>query len=217
MGVVEKTAAETSKLEDRRASRRLCRWWYVLRKQGAPQGALFRGGGTVRLWDDGGVRESAADLDPLQTLLDESVAKANPFLCRSFEMPQRSLSAAELVARLYGLLVVSLATVTAKGEPRVAPLDAVFLRGRFYVPTVARGAGAAPGASVRGQRHLLRGRSTAVIVHGEAGTGAPGEEPFDEAEEIVLAEGGESLLEWSGDPLFLRVEPDVIYTFAKDL
>jgi hypothetical protein len=164
------------------------------------------------------MRETDADLQRLQAALDRSVEKASPFLRRSFEMPERSLSAAELATRLDGLLVVSLATVTAKGEPRVAPIDAVFLRGRFYVPTVAQAARARhlarrPGVSVT----YYEGRSMAVIVHGQAGMVTPGEEPFDEIEEIRLAEGGESLLGWSGDPIFLRVEPDVIYTYAKEL
>lgn len=164
------------------------------------------------------MRETAVDLERLQAVPDRSVEKASPFLRRSFEMPERSLSAAELAARLDGLLVVSLATVTANGEPRVAPIDAVFLRGRFYVPTVAQAARARhlakrPGVSVT----YYEGRSMAVIVYGQAGTVAPGEEPFDEIEEIRLAEGGESLLEWSGDPIYLTVEPDVIYTYAKEL
>jgi hypothetical protein len=164
------------------------------------------------------MRETAADLERLQALLDESVAKASPFLRRSFEMPERSLSASELAARLDGLIVVSLATVTAKGEPRVAPIDAVFLRGRFYVPTVAQAARARhlarrPGVSVT----YYEGRSLAVIVHGRAAAVGPDEEQFDEVEQIRLAEGGESILGWSGDPIFLRVEPDVVYTYAKEL
>jgi hypothetical protein len=166
----------------------------------------------------GAVRETAADLEELQALLDQSVEKASPFLRRSFEMPERSLSAAELAARLEGLVVVALATVTAKGEPRVAPIDAVFFRGRFYVPTVVQAArakhlAARPGVSVT----YHEGRSLAVIVHGRAGTVAPDEEPFEEIERIRLAEGGQSILEWSGDPIFLRVAPDVIYTYAKEL
>jgi hypothetical protein len=164
------------------------------------------------------VRETAADLERLQALLDESVAKASPFLRSSFEMPERSLSATELAARLDGMIVLSLATVTAKGEPRVAPIDAVFLRGRFYVPTVAQAARAKhlarrPGVSVT----YHEGRTMAVIAHGRAEAVAPDEEPFDEVEEIRLAEGGGSILKWGGDPIFLRVEPDVIYTYAKEL
>jgi hypothetical protein len=161
------------------------------------------------------MRESAADLMRLQAVLDRSVERASPFLRSSFQMPQRSPSAAGLVARLHGLLTVSLATVTAKGEPRVAPIDAVFLRGLFYVPTVAQAARARhlagrPGVSVA----YYEGRTMAVIVHGQARVVAVGEEPFDELEEIRLTAGGESIAGWSGDPVFLRVEPDLIYTYA---
>jgi hypothetical protein len=46
---------------------------------------------------------------------------------------------------------------------------------------------------------------------------ARGEEPFDEVEEIRLVAAGESIREWSGDPIFLRVEPALIYTYVKAL
>jgi Pyridoxamine 5'-phosphate oxidase len=162
------------------------------------------------------MRETADDLERLQSVLDRSVERASPFLRRSFEMPERSLSAADLAARLDGLLVVSLATVTAKGEPRVAPIDAVFLRGHFYVPTVAQAARARhlarqPGVSVTN----YEGRELAVIVHGRVGTVASGEDPFDEIEAIRVAAGGQSIAEWSGDPIFIRIDADVIYTYAK--
>jgi hypothetical protein len=89
------------------------------------------------------------------------------------------------------------------------------LRGHFYIPTVAQAARAKhlarrPGVSVT----YYEGRSTAVIVHGQATAVPRGEDPFDEVEGIRLAAGGQSLLEWSGDPIFIRVDPDVIYTYA---
>ena len=68
-----------------------------------------------------------------------------------------------------------------------------------------------PGVSVT----YYEGRAMAVIVHGHAAAVAPGEEPFEEIEAIRRAAGGQSILEWSGDPIFLRVEPDVVYTYAK--
>src|SRR6478672_4819135 len=40
--VARAAATRTSKLEDRRASGFRFLWWYVLRKQRAPHGALFR-------------------------------------------------------------------------------------------------------------------------------------------------------------------------------
>jgi hypothetical protein len=164
------------------------------------------------------MRESPVDLERLQAVLDRSVERASPFLRSSFEMPERSLSAADLVARLDGLLTVSLATVTAKGEPRVAPIDAVFLHGDFYVPTVAQAARARhlarrPGVSLT----YYEGQAMAVIVHGSA-SAIGGEAPtFAELEEIRVAAGGQSIAEWSGDPVFLKVIPDLFYTYAKEM
>ena len=114
------------------------------------------------------MRETATDLERLQTLLSESVDRASAFLRESFEMPAHSLSAAQLSAHLDGALTVALATVTARAEPRVSPIGAVFVRASFCVPTVAESARA---------RHLARrpaasltyyeGIDMAVIAHGD--------------------------------------------------
>jgi pyridoxine/pyridoxamine 5'-phosphate oxidase len=164
------------------------------------------------------MRETAADLLQLQALLDRSIERASPFLRSSFEMPERSLSAAALGQRLEGMLTVSLATVTASGEPRVAPIDAVFLRGNFYVPTVAQAARARqlarrPAVSLT----YYEGRTLAVIVHGRAEVVRPDEEPFEEVEEVRIAEGGQAIVEWAGDPIFLRIIPDLFYSYEKEM
>ncbi len=52
---------------------------------------------------------------------------------------------------------MALATVTAKGEPRVAPLDGLFIRGRFHVGT--------GGAAAR-VRHLLRQPKVSLTLLG---------------------------------------------------
>ena len=111
--------------------------------------------------------ETRADIAELQRLLDDSIAQAGPFLRSSFEMPEHSLTATQLAAHLTGTVTVALATVTARAEPRVAPINAVFYRGAFHVPTVAEAARA---------RHLARrpaasltyyeGIDLAVIAHG---------------------------------------------------
>src|SRR5205807_937856 len=51
---------------------------------------------------------------------------------RSIWGPQTRLSAEEVSAELAGVQVLDLATVTARGEPRVAPVDGLFYRGRFW-------------------------------------------------------------------------------------
>src|SRR6266511_6123205 len=113
------------------------------------------------------MRETDADLERLQALLDRGIERAGPFLRSSFQMPEHSLSAAQLAGHLQGLLTVALATTTARGEPRVAPIGALFVRAAFHVPSVAQAARtrhltARPAASLT----CFEGTEMAVIAHG---------------------------------------------------
>jgi pyridoxine/pyridoxamine 5'-phosphate oxidase len=161
------------------------------------------------------MRETAGDLSRLQRLLDESVEQASSFLRSSFQMPERSLSAADLVARLEGPLTVALATVTARGEPRVAPINALFVRAAFYVPTVAESARARhlasrPAASLT----YFEGTSLAVIAHGNVEI-IPAEHPaFDELDEVQVMLGNQSPREWRGHAVYLHLEPTRLYTYT---
>lgn len=162
------------------------------------------------------MRETAADLERLQALLDRSAERASPFLRRSFEMPEHSLSAAELAAHLDGSLTVALGTVTARGEPRVAPISAFFLRASFYVPTVAESARA---------RHLARrpaasltcfeGIDLAVIAHGEATIVGPDDPRFAELDATQVESGMQSVREWQGHGVYLHLEPASLFTYAR--
>src|SRR4051794_4490794 len=112
------------------------------------------------------MHETPEDMQRLRALLERSIARAGAFLRRSFEMPEHSLSAEQLVSYLVGIQNVALATVTAKGEPRVAPIGALFYRGRFHIPTVATAArtrmiAARPAVSLT---HYV-GNDLAVITH----------------------------------------------------
>jgi pyridoxine/pyridoxamine 5'-phosphate oxidase len=161
------------------------------------------------------MRETADDLERLQRLLDDSVERASPFLRSSFQLPERSLDASSLAARLDGSLTVALATVTARGEPRVAPINAFFLRAAFYMPTVAESARA---------RHLARRpaasltyferTSLAVIAHGIVEI-IPAEHPaFDELDQTQVALGGQSPREWQGRAIYLHLEASRLYTYT---
>ncbi len=118
-------------------------------------------------------------------------------------------------ARLEGSLTVALATVTSGGEPRVAPINAFFLRGSFYVPTVAESARA---------RHLARrpsasltyfeGAAMAVIAHGRVTIIAGDDPAFPELDETQLRLGRQSPREWKGQGIYLRLAPTSLYTYA---
>ena len=161
------------------------------------------------------MRETPEDLQRLQTLLDRSIEAAGEFLRDSFQMPDRSLSAAQLIRFLQGIRNVAFATVTRSGEPRVAPIGALFFRGRFHVPTVATAART---------RHLVRrpavsltlheGDDLAVIVHGKAEVLGPDHPDFPILEGTFQESGGGSVLEW-GEGVYVRVEAAKLYTFAR--
>jgi hypothetical protein len=65
------------------------------------------------------VYETPQELEELQALIDRSFAGAGPHLLRIMK-PERRLTARQVVRYLDGIKHISLATVTARGEPRVA-------------------------------------------------------------------------------------------------
>lgn len=100
------------------------------------------------------MHETDGEVRALQALLDRSHAGMGPHM-RSILTPERRLPARQVVGYLPGITHVALATVTATGEPRVVPLDALFIRGRFHVGT--------GGTAVRA-RHLRR-RPQVSVTH----------------------------------------------------
>jgi hypothetical protein len=163
------------------------------------------------------MRETPADLQRLQTLLDESIQKASAFLRSSFEIPEHSLSAAQLAAHLQGPLTVALGTVTARGEPRVAPITALFLQASFYVPTVAEAARAQhlaqrPAASLT----YFEGTDLAVVAHGYAKIIDADHPDFVELDATQVECGNQSVRNWQGHGVYLHLQPVSLFTFARE-
>jgi uncharacterized pyridoxamine 5'-phosphate oxidase family protein len=160
------------------------------------------------------VHETARDLAELQDLLDRSHAGAGAHL-RAIFSDDRRIPAAELPALLSGVQVLALATVTARGEPRVAPVDGLFFRGRFHFgssPDSARfrHIRARPAVSAT----HLRGEELAVVVHGRAveiDPRGPGEEGF----RAYLNETypGWDDAGWAAGAPYARIEPSAMFTF----
>lgn len=161
------------------------------------------------------MKETAEDLEQLQRLLDQSIEQAGEFLRSSFQMPQHSLSARQLICYLQGIQTVALATVTAKGLPRVAPVGSLFFRGRFYIPTIATAART---------RHVMKqpaislthfvGNDLAIIAHGRGSILSLEHEEFETLEALQRESSGQSVRTW-GEGVYLRMEADVVYTFAR--
>ena len=113
--------------------------------------------------------ETDDELRALQNLLDASYARAGAHL-RSIWAIDTRLDAEAVSAELAGVQVLELATVTPRGEPRVAPVDGLFFRGHFWFGSAENSARfrnirmnpAVSGAVTRGLETFL------VIVHGRA-------------------------------------------------
>ena len=158
--------------------------------------------------------ETEDDIRELQALFDRTFARANQHLV-GIVKPERRLDAHQVVRYLQGTKHVSFATVNEKGEPRVAPLDGVFIRGRFTVSTGARAARL---------RHLranaacsaahVDGDTVAIVVHGRAAILGQGDEGVDEIEPVWREIYGSSPFEWGEGVVFMRIEPTSMWAYA---
>ena len=76
------------------------------------------------------MRETPEAVQELQRRIDTTMAKINPHFA-AIVTPKRRLTAQQVVTHLQGTRIVAFATVSPKGEPRVSPLDSLFIHGRF--------------------------------------------------------------------------------------
>jgi uncharacterized pyridoxamine 5'-phosphate oxidase family protein len=155
--------------------------------------------------------EQPEDLSRLQTLLDESYERGGRHL-RTIFVARKRISASDLPALLPGVQILNLATVTAAGEPRVAPVDGLFFRGAFWF-------GSDP-ESVR-FRHIrrrpavsadhIRGEELAILVHGRAEIvdhNAPEQAAF---RDYCLEVYGEKWLEFGEPAMYARIDAKTMF------
>jgi general stress protein 26 len=148
--------------------------------------------------------ETADEVAALQVLLDASHASSTSHL-REIINDDRTLSASDLVALLTGMKVLSVATVTATGEPRISAMDGHFLHATWTFSTSATAAKARhmrarPSVSVA----HVDGEELAVFSHGRVER--MGEADPDWAETIGhwTAHYGSSPLEWADEICLYR-------------
>jgi hypothetical protein len=168
------------------------------------------------------VYETEADLIWLQDLLDRSYDRAGEHL-RGITTRERRIPAHELGELLPGVQILTVATVTVAGLPRVGPVDGLFFRGRFHFGSSK--------TSMR-YRHLqarphvsaahTRGEELSIVVHGSAHLFSlrdPDAGSFrDCCYEVYLPRYGEG---WKGfatsdDIIYARIEPELMFTFRMD-
>jgi general stress protein 26 len=160
--------------------------------------------------------ETEAELDALQELLDRSRSGATEHL-RGIIDDQRALSARDIAGLLQNMKVVSLATVTARGEPRISAVDGHFLHGTWTWST--------DGSSAKA-RHLeartavsvahVDNEELAVFAHGAAERLRPADPLWDETLAHWTAHYGASPLEWGEDIRFYRLTPSWMVGYAFD-
>jgi uncharacterized pyridoxamine 5'-phosphate oxidase family protein len=158
--------------------------------------------------------ESEEDIRDLQSLIDRTFARANPHLT-AIVKPERRLTARQIVRYLQGTKHVAFATVNERGEPRVAPLDGVFIRGRFTVSTGGRAARlrhlrANPACSAA----HMDGDTVGIVVHGHATILGRDDEGVEDIEPVWRDIYGSSPFSWDEGVVFMRIEPSSMWTFA---
>jgi hypothetical protein len=164
------------------------------------------------------MHETSADLASLQSLLDRSAASAGAHL-RSIITPARRLSAEDVCARLTGMCLLALATVTADCRPLVGPVDGIFYRGAFHF-------GSSPDSlrfrHIRRRPHVsathLPGEQFAVTVHGRAvavDVRSPEDAGFRQAllDIYVPRYGAEWEVFLDSGPVYARIDADRMFTF----
>lgn len=160
------------------------------------------------------MHETNDDIRALQRLLDRSYETAGAHL-KSIFTEELRIPAERLAGQLQGVQILNLATVTASGEPRVAPVDSVFFRGRFWFGSSHdsqrfRHIRARPAVSAT----VTRGERFAVIVHGraqEVDTADPALSPFVDCLEECYGGGWR---EWAGDSPYAQIVPQRMYTYG---
>jgi Pyridoxamine 5'-phosphate oxidase len=165
------------------------------------------------------VHESPADVAELQELLDRSYMSAGAHLL-SIHTPERRLRAEQLIVRLDGMCLLTLATVTTDCRPIVGPVDGIFYRGAFHFGSSPdsvrfRHIRARPQVSathVPGEELAVtvHGRAIAVDIHAQDGAG------FRRAllDVYVPRYGAEWEEFLDSVPVYARIEAERMFTFA---
>ena len=161
--------------------------------------------------------ETTTELESLQALLEASRGRGSTHL-RSIITAEHALTAEQLVQLLTGMKVLSVATVTSKGEPRISAMDGHFLHGTWTFGTDGSSAKAKhiahrPAVSVA----HIDGEQLALFSHGTAELLVPGPE-LDEVDAHWTAHYGTSPFSWGDDIRMyrLRMTWAVAYAFQRD-
>ncbi len=158
--------------------------------------------------------ETAEELTALQDLLDRSHAGSTEHL-RGIINDDRTLTAEDLVALLTGMKVISVATVTAGGHPRISAMDGHFLHATWSFSTSGTAAKAVhmharPDVSVAHVDH----EELAVFSHGRVEEMAESDPDWDETLAHWTDHYGSSPLSWGDKIVLYRYHPHWMVGYA---
>ncbi len=165
------------------------------------------------------MHETPDELAALDRLLTRSLHRSTEHLRSIVTEGERTLDAAETCRVLTGMRVLALATVTARGEPRISGVDGHFLHGQWVFTTSATAAKAQhvrrrPAVSVA---HLV-GDDLGIFCHGEVEELTVDHPDRASVDAHLTAHYGSSPSSWGPEILYAVVRPHwmVAYAFAKD-
>jgi uncharacterized pyridoxamine 5'-phosphate oxidase family protein len=158
--------------------------------------------------------ETDAELAELDALFQAHLANANPHM-KAIVKPERRLNARQVAKYLTGTKHVAFATVTSKGEPRVSPLDTLFIHGRFTLST---------GGEATKLKHLRRnpacsavhmdGDRIAVAVNGSVEWIPRDHLDHDEIHRVWSHNYESDPYSWGDQIVFFRIQPQSMWSYA---
>jgi Pyridoxamine 5'-phosphate oxidase len=158
--------------------------------------------------------ETAAELAEMQALLDAHLARANPHMT-GIVSPERRLTAGQIAEYLVGTKHVAFATVTSRGEPRVSPLDMLFIHGRF---TVSTGGGATRLKHLRANPACsavhVDGDRIAVVVNGTVEWITRDHPDHDEIHRVWSETYESDPYGWGDGVVLFRITPSSMWAYA---
>lgn len=160
--------------------------------------------------------ETPEEIAGLQALLDASHASATQHL-RGIINDDRMLTAWDIVAVLTGMKVLSVATVTAAGEPRISALDGHFLHGTWTFSTDAT---AAKARHLRARPQVsvahIDNEELAVFAHGRVEEMRDTDPDWAPTIGHWTAHYGSSPLSWGAEIRMYRFRPHWMVGYAAD-
>lgn len=162
------------------------------------------------------MRETRAELEALQALIDLSNQRVGPHMRGIIRPGKYTLSARQVIKLLDGMHTIAVAAPAPNGDPLVGPMDGWFLHGRFFFSssgdaTRIRGLRRRPAASVV----YYEGEEFAITAHGRAELMFAGHPEVAEIDGLFRGHYGGSAFDWSAEGVYVRVDADRFYTYSR--